>query len=71
MSSLNDLENWCDANDLAFIYPKLEELEFKNLDCLAMLDEDDTKELITELNLKFGKKANFLLAIEKLKRGTS
>ena len=66
---MSELENWCKNNELSCIFLKLQELEFKNLEALVMLDDEDIKELVCELNIKFGKKANFLLALEKLKKG--
>jgi len=68
---MNDLENWCQNNELSSIYQNLVDLEFKNLESLAVLNEEDIKELVSELNLKLGKKASFLLALEKLKKGDS
>jgi len=65
---MNDLEKWCQNNELSSVYQNLVDLEFKNLGSLSVLDEDDIKELVSELNLKFGRKANFLLALENLKK---
>lgn len=65
MEKSNDLKTWCDTINLGEMFPLLEKMGFSTLEELKSTKKDIYL-LADEIGLRFGKKATFILEIQKL-----
>lgn len=67
MNGKCDLKQWCDENQFSDVYSKFATHEITHTKQLIVLDGGDINDLVCDLGLSLGRKANFLIALKALK----